>query len=712
MVEHHFNGQEFIQFLSDLISANIGNEDFGPKELACAAGISQRKLSHKLNVVLNKSVSRFICETRLKKALELLQTEDITASEAAYRVGFGSPTYFNKCFHEFFGFPPGQAKKGSLAEFDLQGHIDHASVTKANKPLMKIAGQAAVVLLFVAVLFLLPGQFLKRNYFDDATWAGTEATGRSIAVLPFTNLSDSAENQYFVDGLMDEILTDLSHISELRVTSRASVEQFRNCNKTAPEIAKKLRVAYLVTGSGQKYGDSYQLRVQLTEAKTDRQLWARTYEKELRTTRDIYETQGQIARSIASELKVSITPGEKNLIERNKTESLTAYYYYLKGNEELSRSWYPDYNPENLKKAFIFYHKALESDTTFSLAYNGLAEIYWQKYDRDRTIKDYRIINRYRDSSLILSDIALSYDPYLTLAYNNRAGYYGSLGNIKRALEENDKALNCNPNDWFSNYQRGDLFSTLDIVKSIEQHIKGLRLAMGPELPQSLSGLGHFFYQAGFPEVGSQYFLDVFKLDGDSVRYRHRLAMEEASQGNFLKAIELREKDSVKFYTEEWGLGNKGICYLFLGQYDEALKYFEHYVTESVAGNISIAPLYQYIAFAWWQNGNKQLGDTYIKKALEDCDCRSRAALPADNYALARVYACLGNKEKEYENLRIYCQNGSVTIAYLTCLKKDPLFNNIRNEERFRRIYEDVEARYLANHERVRKWLEENGGLK
>ncbi len=112
MVEHQLHNQTFIESLTELIHANLGDENFGAKELAEAAGLSQRKLSQNLRSIKKSSVSRFICETRLRKALELLLEADMTAAEVAYKVGFGSATYFNKCFHDFFGYPPGKMRKG------------------------------------------------------------------------------------------------------------------------------------------------------------------------------------------------------------------------------------------------------------------------------------------------------------------------------------------------------------------------------------------------------------------------------------------------------------------------------------------------------------------------------------------------------------------------------------------------------------------------
>ena len=114
MIEHSAKDQLFISNLTEIILANLKNENFGANELASASRISKYSLRRRLNTLTNKTVNQFIRETRLRKALELLRNEEVNVTEVTYKVGFGSPAYFNTCFHEFFGYPPGKVtKRGS-----------------------------------------------------------------------------------------------------------------------------------------------------------------------------------------------------------------------------------------------------------------------------------------------------------------------------------------------------------------------------------------------------------------------------------------------------------------------------------------------------------------------------------------------------------------------------------------------------------------------
>jgi len=223
-----------------------------------------------------------------------------------------------------------------------------------------LAGSTIALALIILGILLIPKLFRHSDQLE-----------KSIAVLPFINDSSDPENIYFINGLTDELLNNLQKIKSFsKVLSRTSVEQYRDSDRpTIPEIAKNLNVNYIVEGSGQKYGNSYRLRVQLIEARSDRHLWAESYEKEIRETRDIYNTQILIAQAIAEKLKATITPEEKLYLRKTPTENLEAYNLYLKGTY-----FYQKMTKDDLEKALDYFEKALQIDPQYSLAYIGLSE--------------------------------------------------------------------------------------------------------------------------------------------------------------------------------------------------------------------------------------------------------------------------------------------------------------------------------------------------
>ncbi len=194
---------------------------------------------------------------------------------------------------------------------------------------------------------------------------------KSIAVLPFVNDSPNAENTYFINGIMDEVLINLMAITDLRGPGRTTVEQYRNPTKSIPEIAKELGVNYIVEGSGQRYGNTFCLRIQLLEGVADRHLWGESYEQIIESTEDIIRIQSQIAQAIAKELKAVITPQEKDRIEKIPTKELEAYDAYLKG-----RFYYNKLSRYNFDTAMQYFELAKEKDPEFALAYAGIGRVW------------------------------------------------------------------------------------------------------------------------------------------------------------------------------------------------------------------------------------------------------------------------------------------------------------------------------------------------
>ena len=205
----------------------------------------------------------------------------------------------------------------------------------------------------------------------EGKYAEVPAAEKSIAVLPFKNDSPDEGNTYFINGIMEEILTNLQAIKVLRVISRTSAEQYRNQNKSIPEIAGELGVNYIVEGSAQKYGNTFRLRVQLIMAAKESHLWAKSYQQEIQEATDIFNIQSQIAEAIATELGAAITPNEKLLIEKEPTKILAAYDAYLKG-----QFYWRKLTKNDLETAMQYFELAKEKDPGYALAYAGICDVW------------------------------------------------------------------------------------------------------------------------------------------------------------------------------------------------------------------------------------------------------------------------------------------------------------------------------------------------
>jgi TolB-like protein len=310
----------------------------------------------------------------------MLQQNLGTISEISYRVGFGSPTYFYKCFHEYYGYPPGDVKKIETGAIDAKTDkpdLLHLSEIKYQKTESKVAGRwhknyknilitSMGILAGLLVIWFIYVIFLKNK--DTSAEPGNKHSDKSIVVLPFKNLSGDPENQYFADGMMEDIINHLFSISELSVTSRTTAEYFRESTLTVPEIAKKLGVSYVLEGSAQIYGSRTRVIVQLVDAKHDQHLWSEKYDRDIS---DIFSVQSEMAKQVASELEAVLTPGETELLEKIPTKSHEAYNLYLRG-----RYFWNLRTRESLTKSIECFEQSITEDPDYALAYAGLADAF------------------------------------------------------------------------------------------------------------------------------------------------------------------------------------------------------------------------------------------------------------------------------------------------------------------------------------------------
>src|SRR5712692_9495282 len=195
-----------------------------------------------------------------------------------------------------------------------------------------------------------------------------DISNKSIAVLPFDNLSRDPDNAYFAEGVQDEILTRLAKVADLKVIARTSTQRFKSTPDNLPPIAKQLGVAHILEGSVQKANDQVRVNVQLINALTDAHLWADTYDRKLT---DIFSVESEIAKTIAETLQARLTGSEKNLITKTPTVNPQAYELYLKG-----RFFWNKRTGADLLKSIDYFKQAIEKDQKYALAYAGLADAY------------------------------------------------------------------------------------------------------------------------------------------------------------------------------------------------------------------------------------------------------------------------------------------------------------------------------------------------
>src|SRR5213080_3367982 len=208
----------------------------------------------------------------------------------------------------------------------------------------------------------------KKNAAVQPRPTGSAIPEKSIAVLPFDNLSRDPDNAYFAEGVQDEILTRLAQVADLKVISRTSTQHFKSAPDNLPQIAKQLGVMNILEGRVQKANDQVRVNVQLINALTDAHLWAETYDRKLT---DIFAVESEISKTIADTLQAKLTGSEKTAMSKKPTANPEAYELYLKG-----RFFWNKRTSADLRKAVDYFNQAIAKDSNYALAYAGLADAF------------------------------------------------------------------------------------------------------------------------------------------------------------------------------------------------------------------------------------------------------------------------------------------------------------------------------------------------
>jgi len=531
---------------------------------------------------------------------------------------------------------------------------------------------------------------------------------KSIAVLPLEYLSEDPNKEYLANGMLDAITGYLSMIEGLRVMPRTSVEQYRENRKSAKDIGEELDVSYLVEGSFLMIEDQVKLTIQLVVAQEGDHVFFKEYN---RNYKDIIVVQSEVAQTIAKEIEVAITPEEKKRIEKVPTGNLTAYDYYQRGYEKLW-SWWVDQDSFALAQAEVLFNRALAYDSTYAKAYAGLAWInwdklgYWEVYYSDN----------YLDSVLLYADIALSFDNQLAEALEVKGSYYNAIGKIDQAIEEFEKAIKSNPNFWEAYEDLGGLYLAQEkYYLGLENLYQASILHRGKYLPELFMGIALAYRYSGFEEESKVYRIEKLKLDGDTAWYLRNLSYTGRFTGNYSEAIRTLEDVYATDSSDIMVLNDLGYYQMISGQYEQSLKYYKKYIERlKASGDTSIFDNHR-IGWVFWQNGYKEEAESFFNEMIKSSN-KLKLERPVSRnyytyYDLAGVYAFRGEKDKAYEHLRIFNQKQGMPKWMVILIKDDPMFDSIREEPEFQQIVHDVEAKYQAEHERVRKWMKENDML-
>jgi TolB-like protein/DNA-binding winged helix-turn-helix (wHTH) protein/Flp pilus assembly protein TadD len=436
---------------------------------------------------------------------------------------------------------------------------------------------------------------------------------RSLAVLPLDNLSGEASQNYFADGMTDELITDLAQISALRVISRTSVMVYKGARKPLPQIARELSVDAVVEGTVLRSGDRVRITAQLIEASTDKHLWSQSYEGDLRDTLTL---QKKVASAIADQIRINLTPREEAALKSVKVVNPEAYESYLKG-----RYFWNKRTADGLKAALAYFKQAIEEDPKYAQAYSGLADTYallgdWQyavmtpkeafPQAKAAAIKalelDSTLGEAHNSLAFVLDGFdwdfdsagkefqrAIELNPGYATAHHWYAWHLSLLGRYDEAIAEMRKAENLDPLSLIIN---ADLAELLVLAHSDDESVRQSRktIEMDPNFALAHNQLAQAYLQKHMYDEAVAELKTAVQLSGGSPAFIANLARAYVASGKRNEAVKLLgdlKKRSNPGYSNASEIA---VIYASLGDTDQAMNWLEKGYDERFNPGVLLRP--------------------------------------------------------------------------------------------------------------------------
>jgi AraC-like DNA-binding protein/TolB-like protein/Tfp pilus assembly protein PilF len=519
---------QFEERINQIVLENIDNEYFTVEELARRAGLSPSMLHRRLKKLTGKSSKAYITEIRLARARELIEEEDVTISEVAYKVGFKSPSYFIRVFKKYFKVSPGEYKSKPSVLPSQISFKQHKKVPGSYQ--VKTPGLISWISIIVMV-FVLIGAGTVYLMMD------TEAQEKSLAILPLQNLTGNPENEYLVDGMHDALIGQLGQIESLQVISRTSTLRYRNSEKSLQDIAKELDVNIIIEGSIAAAGDTIRIILQVIDVfPKERHLMSNEYYGEMG---QVLRLHSSAVKDIAQNIKVNLTREEKQSLSDQRTVDPTTYRIYLRGIYHINQG-----TQESFDKGLDYLREVIEKDPADPFAYAGLALGYAiMGHGMVQSESAFRLARAAADKALIL-------DPELDEAYTALALLYlyqswdWALG--KEAFEE---AIARNPNNAVAHAHFAWYYVIAGAKEKSLYHARKA-VTLEPMSPAYASWLAWLYYYYGDFENAELWAMESLTLNADLPYGNLILGWLYLREKKYQRALELHEK--LPFNTPRW----------------------------------------------------------------------------------------------------------------------------------------------------------------
>ncbi len=453
---------------------------------------------------------------------------------------------------------------------------------------------------------------------------------RRLVVLPLVNISADPRDDYFADGLTEELITTLAKISGIRVVARTSAMRYKGEKATVSEIGRELKVGSLIEGSVRKSNNKVRIAVQLVDTESQEQLWSERYDRDLQ---DIFSVQSEIAQRVAQSLEVKLKAGESVMIEKKQTQNPEAYTLYLRGRYHWSGR-----SEEGVNRAMKYFEEAIGRDPMYALAYVGLADCYsilgFYGYRRPAVVYP-----RARE----LAEKALQLDDSLAEAHASLGEtlmqYYLDWNSAGLELQ---RAVDLNPSYATARMWKATHHAALGKMNESLTEIRKAK-ELDPLSMIVLTDVGKDLYLARQYDAAIEQYKDSLRVDSN------------------------------------FAIAHKGLAEVYVqkSMYDEALKEIEIAISLSKRSVFILDDL----GYIYASSGKKE----EAMKVLDDLSkLASEEYVPA--YGRAVIYSSLGDKDEAIEWLeRAYEER-----SFVVYLKVDPIFDSLRNDDRFNALLRKV----------------------
>jgi len=540
-----------------------------------------------------------------------------------------------------------------------------------------------------------------------------ERSDKSIAVLPFENRSDDPQQEYFSDGITDDIISHLVKISELKVKSRTSTEQYKNPGKAMPVIGRELGVSYILEGSVRKADNQLRIVAQLIDAKNDVHVWTETFDREIT---EIFQIQSEIAVEIAQVLEAKLSNEERRYIwggreGRRRPTDITAYDYVLRARD-IWRNWNDE---EDLENALRLVERAIRTDPSYARAYVLKGNILHYG------MRDYGVPTQiWIDQALQMSELATNLDSTLAEAYLLR-GNILTIQDGKAELAQNnlEKAFDLEPGNpdilqrlGYHYLEQGKFEKgALMIIKSIE---RGFSI-QDPEYHLRWGDI--YIRMMNDYEKAEEFYQEAIDLAPGWGLPHHRLAQLYRFQGQYDKAEEILSRALEIAPLDQESIDLMAWINLLMGELQSAARYWSMYedLEPQFPDTSQYIPFRHRLGYVRYLQGDT-LAAVRLMKEQRKLDLERQQKIRGYGtwmnrgfyYDLAATNAFLGNREEALMWLDSAYHRGFVNLWYL---ENDPLLENIREAPEFRRIQNELADRQEKRAGAFKKVIEESNHL-